>query len=814
MKSSHKFLKLYVKDLDVRDKEFAEGITLTGTKIETFERTNKNLENIVVAKIVKIEKHPDADKLLVCQVDVGNETLQIVTGAQNVYEGMLCPAVLHGGKVAASAHDNEVHEDGIRIKKGKLRGVESNGMLCSLDELGQNSDLYMNVEDGIFDLKDYNCKPGDDVVKVMGLDDTLYDFEITSNRIDCYSEVGIAREVAATFNKTLTLPDEKFVGKDLDKNYIKLTIENKELCPAFATRLVKNVKITESPEWMKEALRSVGIRPINNIVDITNFVMMEYGQPMHAYNYDTVRGKEIIVKCASDGDRFKTLDDVERVLDKNTLMICDKEGYIGIAGIMGGENSMITDDTNTLLFEAANFNGVNVRLSSKRLGLRTEASNLFEKGLDPNNAIKAINRAVHLIEEMGCGEVEKEMIYVYPDESKNGKKELVVDANRINNLLGINVDKNEMKKILDKIDLLTTIEGNNLKIEVPTIRKDIESFADVAEEIMRFVGYDKIGNTLPKINATPHLPTKSQIIEKVAYDIGIYNGFSEAQNYSFESEKVYDKLLYKPDAVERKYIKILNPLGDDFACMRTQLANGILNNLSTNYNRRNKIAKLFEVANVYLPKDGIVENSKINDLPDERKTLIMGGYGKDEDFYTFKGYAEEFLEALNIRKYKFERNENVSFMHPGRCADIFVDSIKLGTIGEVHEKVLNNYEIGVRTYMLIIDLNTIEEIIDLKKQYYEISKFPSVDRDLSMLVPKEISVAKIEEVIKKNGGKLLKTYELFDIYEGAQVKEGFKSIAYTISLGAMDHTLKDEEIDEVVNKVIKGLKDINIELRS
>ena len=814
MKSSHKFLKLYVKDLDVRDKEFSEGITLTGTKTETFERADKNLEKIVVAKIVKIEKHPDADKLQVCQVDIGNETIQIVTGAQNVYVGMLCPAVLDGGRVAASAHDNEVHENGIKIKKGKLRGVESNGMLCSLDELGQNADLYMDAVDGIYDLKNYDCKPGDDVIKVMGLDDTLYDFEITSNRIDCYSEVGIAREVAATFDKTLTLPDESFKGSDIDKNFIKVTVEDKELCPCFATRFVKDVKIFESPEWMKEALRSVGIRPINNIVDITNFVMMEYGQPMHAYNYDTIRGKEILVKCAKDGDKFKTLDDVERTLDKNTLMICDKEGYIGMAGIMGGENSMITDDTKNLLFEAANFNGVNIRLSSKRVGLRTEASNLFEKGLDPNNAIKAINRAVHLIEEMGAGTVEKDMIYFYPDENKNTKKELVVSSKRINNLLGLNIDISVMKKILDKIDLNTTIDGDNLKISVPTIRKDIENFADIAEEVMRFVGYDKIGNTLPKINATPKLPTKTQIIEKYAYDIAIYNGFSEAQNYSFESEKVYDKLLFKPDALERSFIKILNPLGDDFACMRTQLANGILLNLSTNYNRRNKIAKLFEIANIYIPKNKITENSKITELPDERKTFILGGYGKGEDFFTFKGYAEEFLEALNIKNYKFERNENVSYLHPGRCADIIVADKVIGTVGEVYEKVLNNYEIGTRAYLLTIDLKSIEEVIDLQKKYYEISKFPTVDRDLSMLVPKDISVAKIEDVIKKNGGKLLKSYELFDIYEGSQVKDGYKSIAYTISLGAMDHTLTDEEIEQVVSKIIKALGESNIELRS
>ena len=427
MKASNYFLKYYVKDLDVSGKEFAEAITLTGTKIETYEKLNINLEKIIVVRLDKVEKHPDADKLVVCKVNTGSDVIQIVTGAPNVYEGMLCPAVLVGGKVAASAHDHDEHPNGISIKAGKLRGVESFGMLCSIDELGRPADLY-GGSDGIFDMSNLNCKPGDDAIKVLHLDDTLYDFEITSNRIDCYSVIGIAKEVAATFNKSFMMPKMTFSPKFSDKKYIEIEVRDKDLCPLFSTRFIKNIKIAESPEWLKDCLRAVGIRPINNIVDITNFVMMEFGQPMHAYDYDTIRGKKIIVKRANNGDKFTTLDGQVRELDNTMLTICDGEGAIGLAGIMGGENTMITDSCKNLLFEAANFNGTNIRLSSKKLGLRTEASNLFEKGLDPNNAIKAINRACALIEDLGCGEICEDFIYVYPDENKNVNKTIEVSA--------------------------------------------------------------------------------------------------------------------------------------------------------------------------------------------------------------------------------------------------------------------------------------------------------------------------------------------------------------------------------------------------
>ena len=809
MKASNKFIKYYVKDLDVAGKEFAERITMTGTKVETYENLSKNLDKLVVVKLSKVEKHPNADKLFVCQCDTGKETIQIVTGAPNVYEGMLCPAVLDGGKVAASAHDNKEHPEGIVIKAGKLRDVASNGMLCSIGELGRPADLYGGDSFGIFDMTNMQCKAGDDVIKVLNLDDTLYDFEITSNRIDCYSVIGIAKEVAATFGLKFEYPKTTFKTSFSNKNYIDIEVKDKELCPLFSTRFVKNIKIADSPEWLKDCLRAVGIRPINNIVDITNFVMMEYGQPLHAYDYDTIRGKKMVIKRANKGDKFKTLDGQERILDDTMLTICDGEGAIGIGGVMGGENSMITDTCKNLLLEAASFNGTNIRLTSKNLGLRTEASNLFEKGLDPNNAIKAINRACALIEDLNCGEICEDFIYVYPDEKKNINKNIEVSVNKVNNLLGTEISAETMKDILDKIELKTEIKNDILNINVPTIRKDINNFADIAEEVMRFYGYDKAKDTLPNINIIPATRSKSDIIEHIVTSVALYNGFSEAMNYSFESAKVYDLLRYDANAVERNYIKILNPLGEEFEIMRTQLVNGILKSLSTNYNRGIKEAKLYEIANIYLPVD---KENKV--LPDERKTLILGGYGKNHDFYTFKGYAEEMLMTTHIKgKVTFVKNENLSYMHPGRTANICVDDKKIGYVGEVHESVLKNYDINAKAYILQFDLKNMIELSDFIFRYSEISKFPRAERDLSMTVPKGLTVDKIEKVLMEKGGKLLKNIELFDIYEGAQVGDNYKSIAYNLSFGSNEHSLTTDEVDKAINTIIDGLKAIGIELR-
>ena len=808
MKASYKFLKRYVPDLDIKGKEFAEKITLTGTKIETYEELDKNLSNIVVGQIKQITKHPNADKLLICQVDIGKEITQIVTGAQNVYEGMLVPVVLSGGKVAASAHDNNNYENGITIKSGKLRGEESNGMLCSIDELGRPKMLYDDV-DGILDLKDIDCKVGDDCIKALELDDVLYDFEITSNRIDCYSIVGVAREVSATFDKSFLPPEINYKSAFNDNKYINIEVKNDTLCPLFATAYIKNIKIKESPNWLKNALRAVGIRPINNIVDITNFVMVELGQPMHAYDYDTIKDKKIIVKCADKNQNFVTLDGQTRQLDDTMLTINDNGGIIGLAGIMGGENSMITNNCKNLLLEAANFNGTNIRLSSKKLGMRTEASNLFEKGLDANNAIIALKRALYLINLLDCGEVCEDIIINKNDKLINKVKTISVSVDRVNSLLGTNIDASTMKTILDKIDLKTTINNNELDIVVPTNRTDINNFSDIAEEVLRFYGYDKVGETIPNTNTKIKVNDSIDFATEKAYNIAIFNGFNEAMNYSFESKKVYDNLNYRDDAIERNYIKILNPLGEDFAIMRTQLVNGMLTSLSTNYNLRNKEAKLFEIANVYLPKD-----KDINVLPDEKKTFILGGYGKDLDFYTFKGYVEEYFSLLGIYyDYHFVKNKNIEFMHPGRTADIVYKNVTIGYVGEVHEKILKSYEIDTKCYLIVINIDELSKYIDFNVKYKEISKYPVVERDLSMLVPNNYTLDNVKDIISKKSGKLLLELNLFDIYEGEQVKSGYKSMAFNIVLGAKDHTLVDTEIDETINKIIKALNDANIELR-
>lgn len=809
MKISDNILKLYVKDLDVSGRDFSEAITLTGTKTESFERLDKNLEKIVVVKLLEVNKHPDADKLSICICDTGSEKIQIVTGAPNVYVGMLCPAVLVGGKVAASAHDDKDYPDGIKIKAGKLRGVESFGMLCSIDELGKSKDLY-DGQDGIFDMSKLTCKPGDDALKVLGFDDTVYDFEITSNRIDCYSTIGIAREVAATFDKEFILPNIEFKKSFDDKNYISVDIEAKDLCSVFATRYIKNLRIKESPEWLKNYLRVFGIRPINNIVDITNLVMMECGQPLHAYDYDNIRDKKIIVKCASDGDIFTTLDGKERKLDKNVLTICDGKGIIGLAGIMGGENSMIKDSTKTLLLESANFDGVNIRLSSKRLGLRTEASNLFEKGLDSRNAIFALNRACALISELDAGDICETMIYESSsfDICSNGRIEIVVSVSKINSLLGLNLAKNVMCDILNKIDLVTKVQDDNLIVSVPSIRKDILGYADIAEEVMRFYGYDKCENTLPKIDIIPEKIDKIDDIEDKITTTLLSNGFSEAMNYSFEAEKVYDMLYIKKDSNLRNYIKIQNPLGEEFQIMRTQLVNGILKSLSTNYNKQNKEAYLYELANTYFPLD-----KEIKILPEERKTIILGAYGKDMDFFYMKGVSELILNKLNIKNVSFVKNENIEYMHPGRTANIVIDDKIIGYIGEVHEKVLKNYDIPTRIYLLEMNINLLTSIDTKDNKYKELTKFPKSERDLSMLVPKSVTALEIDNIITNKAGNILESFELFDIYEGNQVKDNYKSLTYNIVFSALDRSLTDGEVDNSINRIIKSLSELGIELR-
>ena len=805
MNTSLSWIKAYVPDLDVTAQEYTDAMTLTGTKVEGFEKMDADLDKIVVGQIDKIEKHPDADKLIICQVNIGTESIQIVTGAPNVKEGDKVPVVLDGGRVAGGHEPGQRVAGGIKIKKGKLRGVESNGMMCSIEELGSNRDMYPDApEYGIYIFPE-DTEVGADAIEVLGLHDVIFEYEITSNRVDCYSVVGIAREAAATFRKEFCPPVVTATGNDEDVNdYIKVTVKNTDLCPRYCARVVKNIKIAPSPEWMQRRLASVGIRPINNLVDITNYVMEEYGQPMHAYDLDTIANHEIIVRTAEADEKFTTLDGQERQMDEDVLMICDGEKSIGIAGIMGGENSMITDNVKTMLFEAACFDGTNIRKSSKRVGLRTDASGKFEKGLDPNNAQAAIDRACQLIEEMGAGEVVGGMVDVY------GKKKEPVrvpfDPEAINNLLGTEIAEEDMLGYFKKIDL--EYDKEKREVIAPTFRHDLFRMADLAEEVARFYGYDNIPTTLPRGEATTGKLSFKLRVEEIARDIAEFCGFSQGMTYSFESPKVFDKLLLPEDSPLRQTVDIVNPLGEDYSVMRTTSLNGMLTSLATNYNRRNKNVRLYELGNVYLPKA-----LPLTELPEERMQFTLGMYG-DGDFFSMKGVVEEFFEKVGLHKKEtYDPNAGKTYLHPGRQANIIYDGTVVGYLGEVHPDVADNYGIGTRAYIAVIDMPEIVKKATFDRKYTGIAKFPAVTRDISMVMPKEILVGQVEEVIEKKGGAYLESYALFDIYEGEQIKKGFKSVAYSIVFRAKDKTLEEAEITSAMNKILEGLEALGIELR-
>ena len=785
--------------------EYTDAMTLSGTKVEGFEKMDADLDRIVVGQIDKIEKHPDADKLIICQVNIGTETIQIVTGAPNVKEGDKVPVVLDGGRVAGGHEPGQRVAGGIKIKKGKLRGVPSNGMMCSIEELGSNRDMYPEApEYGIY-IFQKDVEVGSSAISALGLDDVVFEYEITSNRVDCYSVIGIAREAAATFRKEFHPPVVTPTGNDEDVNdYVKVTVKDQELCPRYTARVVKNIKIGPSPEWMQRRLASVGIRPINNLVDITNYVMEEYGQPMHAYDLDTIAGREIVVRRAEDGEKFVTLDGQEREMDSSVLMICDGEKSIGVAGIMGGENSMITDNVKTMLFEAACFNGTNIRKSAKKIGLRTDASGKFEKGLDPENAQAAIDRACQLVEEMGAGEVVGGMVDVYAE--KREPSRVTFDAEKINALLGTDLTKEQMLGYLKLVEL--EYDETTNEIVAPTFRQDIHRLADVAEEVARFFGYDNIPTTLPSGEATTGKLSYKLRIEEVARNIAEFCGFSQGMSYSFESPKVFDKLLLPEDSKLRQAIEIRNPLGEDYSVMRTTSLNGMLTSLATNYNRRNKNVKLYELGNVYLPKA-----LPLTELPDERMQFTLGMYGEG-DFFSMKGVVEEFFDKIGLHKKEtYDPNAGKTFLHPGRQANIIYDGTVVGYLGEVHPDVADIYGIGERAYIAVIDMPEIVARATFDRKYEGIAKFPAVNRDLSMVVPKNIMVGQIEEVIEKNGGAHLESYSLFDLYEGAQIKPGFKSVAYSITFRAKDRTLEESDISKAMDKILAGLEAMGIELR-
>lgn len=679
-------------------------------------------------------------------------------------------------------------------------------MMCAIEELGSSRELYPEApEDGVYVFQK-PVTPGEDAVEALGLRDTVVEYEVTSNRVDCYSVLGIAREAAATFRKPFLPPVVEVKGNDEKvSDFISVEIKDRDLCTRFCARVCKNIKLAPSPEWMQRRLASCGIRPINNLVDITNYVMMEYGQPMHAYDLNNVAGNKIIVRRAKDGDEFQTLDGQVRKLDSEMLMICDAEKEIGLAGIMGGENSKITDDVQTVLFEAATFNGANIRKSSKRAGLRTDASGIFEKGLDPRNAEAAIHRACQLIEELGCGEVVGGIVDV--KEPFTALKQIKFEPERINKFLGTDIPKEEMLEIFKRLEL--AYDENTGMITAPSFRQDIECFADIAEEVARFYGYDKIPTTLPTGEATTGKMSFKLRVEEKARDIAEYCGFSQGMCYSFESPKVFDKLMLPADSPLRQTVTIANPLGEDFSIMRTISLNGILTSLASNYNRRNKNVRLYELGNIYIPK-----SLPVTDYPDERMQFTLGMYG-DGDFFTMKGVVEEFLESVGMtKKITYSPNAEKPFLHPGRQALIQYQEVTIGYLGELHPEVTDNYDIDTKVYVAVLDMPELLPFASFDRKYEGIAKYPAVSRDISMVVPKHILVGDIEKVIEQRGGKILETYQLFDIYEGTQIQSGYKSVAYSITFRAKDRTLEESDVSGAMKKILNGLEGLGIELRA
>lgn len=789
-----KWLKDYV-EIDVSPREFAEGLTMSGSKVETVETLGENIKNVVVGKIASVEKHPNADKLLVAQVDIGSGSLQIITGASNIKQGDYVPVALDGASLPG----------GKQIKKGKLRGLMSEGMMCSIDELGLTKHDYPEAdEDGIFILSD-EYAPGTDIKEVLGMNDIVAEFEITSNRPDCLSMLGIARETAATFKKSFKMP-EISLKEDADNvaDYISVEIKDPDLCSRYAARVVKNVKIGPSPKWMKDRLRAAGIRPINNIVDITNYVMLEYGQPMHAFDIRNIKGNKIIVRRAYDNEIIKTLDDNERVLENTMLVIADEERAVAVAGVMGGANSEISDNTTEILFESANFNATAVRLAAKKLGMRTEASSRFEKGLDPENVIAALNRAVQLVEIMNAGDVCKGIVDCYPVKPK--QREIQLRPSKINSFLGTCISTEEMIETLKRLDF--EINEKDMIVKVPSFRMDVEVEADIAEEIARFYGYNNIPPSLLEGKApTLGRKTYKQKIEDIIKQTMISCGLSEAYTYSFTSPKVFDKLKLPEDSVMRKAVTISNPLGEDYSIMRTTTIPEMLDILSRNYNRRAKKADVFEQAYTYMP----VEN---NILPVEKPVLTIGMYG-GADFFDLKGVIEELLDQLGIVNAEFIPETNHPCFHPGRTANLVVNGAYAGIIGQIHPDVAANFEAPEDSLLAVIEFNNLAEASSLKVQYKPLPKFPSVTRDLAMLVNEDVHVKDIEIIIKAMAGRILEEAELFDVYKGKQVPEGMKSVAYSLTFRANDRTLTDEEVNKAMSKVLDGLKKhIGAELRS
>lgn len=806
------WIKEMVPGLDCTPAEYMDAMTLSGTKAESAQYFDKNLDKIVVGRINKIERHPDADKLVICQVQIDEDgkEIQIVTGAPNAFEGALVPVVLDGGRVACD-HSGNKPAEGFVIKAGKLRGVDSAGMMCSIDELGRDKTYYPEAdEEGLYIFNKIEggskLKLGSDALIPLGLRDALVEYEVTSNRVDCFGIEGIAREAAATFRKDFKPPVIKETGNnEKAEDYISVEIKDNELCKRYVARVVKNVKIAPSPLWMQRKLSAVGIRPINNIVDITNYVMTELSQPMHAYDIDTIEERRIVVERAANGEKFTTLDGVERELDDTVLLIKDGKKAVGIAGIMGGENSKINEGLNTVLLEAACFDGTNIRLSSKKIGLRTDASGKFEKGLHPETALLAMNRACTLIEEIGAGEVACGVVDVYP--VKEGDREVEFDLDACNRLLGTSISLDMAREYFDMLGI--KINDDLKSVVVPYFRQDLLRNADLAEELARFFGYDKIPTTLPSGESTAGGETFGMEIEGKARELAEQFGFCEGMTFSFESPKVFDRLLLPLDAKEREAIEIKNPLGEDYSIMRTQIINGMLTSLGTNSARRNKNVRLYEISNIYLAK-----KLPLEDYPEEKKQFCLGMYGEG-DFFVLKGVIEEFLYKVGMKKLpSYNADAGKTFLHPGRQAQIIYEDTVVGYFGEVHPLVQEAYGIAERTYVANIDLSVICKKANFTVKYEGIAKFPSVVRDISLVMDKSLTAGEIEKIIRSESGAILESLELFDIYEGERIGADKKSMAYSITFRNKEKTLEESEISAVMDKILKGLQTIGAVLRS
>ena len=799
MKASIEWLKEY-SDIDVDSIKLGDILTMTGSKVETIEQRGNDIKKVVVGKILEIKKHDDSDHLVVTQVDLGTEKVQIVTGANNIKEGDIVPIAKDGSELPG----------GVKIKKGLLRGVESCGMMCSVGELGlEVSDYPGQIENGIMILdKSFESKLGEDIVKALELKEDIIDFEITSNRPDCFSIEGLGRETAVSLGKEFKNPrknlDELKIEDKKEIEGLTVSIEAPDLCYRYIARVVKNVKIGPSPDWMKRRLKACGVRSINNIVDITNYVMLELGHPMHAFDINSIDGKHITVRRAKNGEKITTLDEEERELNEDNLVIADEKKAVAIAGVMGGMNSEIKDDTKTVVFESASFYGGSVRKTAKKVGLRTESSSRFEKGLSSENALRAINRAVELVEQIGAGEAVDGKIDVYPTKQKINKIKL--DYDRINSLLGTNISKEDMINILEKLE----IKVENDTAIAPYFRMDLEFLADIAEEVVRFYGYDKLETTLIKADTTLGVLNKEQKIEKSIKEVLVNSGLSEIYTYGFVSEKDLEKSNIDKEIIE-KSITIMNPLSDEYKLMRPSTFPSMMQILSLNANKKNQNVKLFDISRNYRNINNEVQNGEV---PLQENILTIGMYGENVDFHSLKGLIENVLEASNINRYEIEKETKNESYHPGRCANIKVGIDTIATIGEVHPEVLANYDIEKRVYIAEVNVSKLTKYSKANKKYVEVPKFPAVERDIAIIVDEKVEVGQIEKIITKKSKKLLEEAKLFDIYRNEKLGANKKSVAYSLIFRDKNKTLSDEEISTIMNNIITELeKTLGAELR-